>query len=154
MDRFEEAKLRVKQAVDLVEFVLGYIPLTRRGRYMVALCPFHDEKTPSFTVYPDSQHYKCYGCGKAGDVFSFLMEREGVSFREAFEQLAEQVGVQLDGVFSRGPDSRPRLDAHRVLSIVRDWFGRNLDQPDSHGRHMGAGRPQRHACGRFAGCAG
>ena len=130
MDRFEEAKLRVKQAVDLVEFVLGYIPLTRRGRYMVALCPFHDEKTPSFTVYPDSQHYKCYGCGKAGDVFSFLMEREGVSFREAFEQLAEQVGVQLDGVFSRGPDSRPRLDAHRVLSIVRDWFGRNLDQPE------------------------
>src|SRR5712671_2704668 len=84
MDRFEEAKLRVKEANDLVAWIESYLPLKPRGhRLLVALCPFHKESTPSFTVYADSQHYHCFGCGKSGDVFTFLMEREGLSFREA-----------------------------------------------------------------------
>ncbi|MCA8943391.1 MAG: DNA primase, partial [Planctomycetes bacterium] len=87
MDRFEEAKLKIKQATDIVELIQNYVPLTRKGRYWVGLCPFHNEKTPSFSVNPDG-FFKCFGCGKGGDEFTFLMEREGLSFREAMEALA------------------------------------------------------------------
>jgi DNA primase catalytic core len=97
MDRFEEAKAKIKDAVDLVGLVESYLPLKRTGRNMVGLCPFHAEKTPSFTVSPATQHYKCFGCGKAGDVFTFLMEREGIDFRTAFELLAQRAGVPRRG---------------------------------------------------------
>ena len=72
---------RLRSTVSIVDTVQQYVALKRVGRNWVGLCPFHAEKTPSFTVYPDSSHYKCYGCGKAGDVYSFLMERDGISFR-------------------------------------------------------------------------
>ena len=74
MDRFDEVKERVKESADLVAVIEGYgVPLRQAGRNMVGLCPFHQEKTPSFTVYRDTQHFHCYGCGKAGDVFHFVM---------------------------------------------------------------------------------
>ena len=122
MDRFEEAKNRIKERVDLVDLIQEYVALTRRGRLLVACCPFHQEKTPSFTVYQDSQHYKCYGCGTAGDVFSFMMEREGLLFRDAMEQLAERAGVPLDGVFGGGT-RRPKTDSSAALSRVASFFG-------------------------------
>ncbi len=102
MDRFEDVKMRIKDSLDLVVVVEAYVPLKTRGRYRVGLCPFHQEKTPSFTVYPDTQHFKCYGCGKAGDIFTFVMEREGLDFREAMETLAERAGLSTDGLFVRG----------------------------------------------------
>lgn len=127
MDRFEDAKLRIKEATDLVALIEGYLPLRPRGRLLLALCPFHPEKSPSFTVYPDSQHYHCYGCGKSGDVFTFLQEREGLGFREAMEALAERAGVPLEGVFSRGARDGAREgtrgpDVHRVLGEVAGFF--------------------------------
>ena len=93
MDRFEDAKLRIKEATDLVALIESYMPLKPRGRSMLALCPFHAEKSPSFTVYPDTQHYHCFGCGKSGDVFNWLQERDGLSFREAVEVLADRAGI-------------------------------------------------------------
>src|SRR5215831_7990841 len=108
MDRFEDAKLRVKEATDLVALIEEYLPLKPRGRQYVALCPFHPEKTPSFYVTPDSQFYHCFGCGKSGDVFTFLMEREGLSFREAMEALADRARISLDGVFGRGDEPGKR----------------------------------------------
>ncbi|MHC4920393.1 MAG: DNA primase, partial [Planctomycetota bacterium] len=123
MDRFEEVKLRIKDSLDLVAVVEAYVPLKARGRYRVGLCPFHREKTPSFTVYPDTQHFKCYGCGKAGDIFTFVMEREGLSFREAMETLAERAGLSTDGLFVRGRgDKGRRADVHATLGKVRDWL--------------------------------
>ena len=127
MDRFEDAKLRVKEATDLVALIEGYMPLQSRGRLQLALCPFHPEKSPSFTVYPDSQHYHCYGCGKSGDVFTFLMDREGLSFREAMETLAERANITLEGVFQAGAGGPKRgPDARRVLAEVADFFHRCL----------------------------
>lgn len=127
MDRFEEVKLRVKEGNDLVALLERYLPLRQAGRNMVALCPFHEEKTPSFTVYPDSQHFKCYGCGKAGDVFTFVMDREGLSFREAMELLADRAGISLEGVFGRPNESRgPRIDPYAVLAEVKQWFASAL----------------------------
>ena len=131
MDRFEDVKLRVKEANDLVALIESYLPLRPRGRTMVALCPFHAEKGPSFTVYPDSQHFHCYGCGKSGDVFTFLMEREGLTFREAFERLAERARISLEGVFQRGNQEVARgPDPHEVLSEVRAFFHASLRTPE------------------------
>jgi DNA primase len=130
VDRFEEVKLRVKEANELVSLVEDYaLPLRRRGQTLVALCPFHREKTPSFTVFPDTQHFMCFGCQKAGDVFTFVMEREGWTFREAFESLAERAGIEVQGVFGdRGP-KRPKVDVHGALAQVRDWFRHHLESP-------------------------
>ncbi len=129
MDRFEDVKLRVKEANDLVALIEGSLPLRKAGRNLIALCPFHQEKTPSFTVYPDSQHYKCYGCGKAGDVFTFVMEREGVSFREAFEVLAQRVGISTERVFGASDRAAKAASGHEVLAAVRRFFQEALQLP-------------------------
>ncbi|NLC79420.1 MAG: DNA primase, partial [Ruminococcaceae bacterium] len=68
---------------DVVEVIGSYVPLTRRGRIHVALCPFHNEKTPSFTVYPDTQSFYCFGCGAGGDIITFIKQKENIEYFEA-----------------------------------------------------------------------
>ena len=127
MDRFEEVVLGIKERVDLPTLIGEYVELKQKGRYHVGLCPFHLEKTPSFTVYSDSQHFKCYGCGKAGDVFTFLQERDGLEFRAVMELLADRVGLSTEGVFKRGGGGRKNSDdVHSVLSKVRGWYAAML----------------------------
>ncbi|MBK8100180.1 MAG: DNA primase [Planctomycetes bacterium] len=131
MDRFEDAKLRVKEATDLVALIETYLPLKRAGRQMVALCPFHPERTPSFYVNPQNQFFHCFGCGKSGDVFTFVMEREGLSFREAMELLAERAGIPLEGVFGRDREQGPKgPDAHQILGEVRSFLQKSLHDPE------------------------
>ena len=133
MDRFEEAKLRVKESTDLVALIEQYNPLKQRGRTLVALCPFHPENSPSFTVFRETQHFRCFGCGKTGDVFTWLMERDGLSFREAMETLAERAGVSLEGVFQRGRSEQQKQQArtaYEALAQVADFFHRALLTPE------------------------
>jgi len=85
----------IKQKLNIVDVINRYVPLKKRGRHHVACCPFHGEKTPSFTVSEDMQIFKCFGCGKAGDIFTFLEEYERIDFREALEELAKLAGVTL-----------------------------------------------------------
>jgi len=85
-DQVEE----VKQKTDIVSLISEYIPLKKAGRNYKALCPFHGEKTPSFMVSPELQMYKCFGCGEAGDVFSFLEKYDGMEFGEALRFLADR----------------------------------------------------------------
>jgi len=85
----------IKQKIDIVEVIGKYITVKKRGRHYLANCPFHGEKTPSFTISPELQIFKCFGCGKAGDVFSFVQEYEHVDFREALEDMAKIAGVVL-----------------------------------------------------------
>ena len=85
----------VQRYTDIVVIVSQYIPLNRRGKNYIGLCPFHNEKTPSFTVSQEKQFYKCFGCGEGGSVFNFLMKKEGLSFSEAVRSLARKAGVDI-----------------------------------------------------------
>lgn len=85
----------IKQKLNIVDVINRYVPLKKRGRHHIACCPFHGEKTPSFTVSEELQIYKCFGCGKAGDIFTFLEEYEKIDFREALAELAKLAGVTL-----------------------------------------------------------
>ena len=92
MDPVEEIKSRL----DIVDVISKHVELRRAGRNYKALCPFHQEKTPSFTVFPDTQTWRCFGaCAEGGDVYSFLMKKNGWDFGETLRTLAEQTGVQL-----------------------------------------------------------
>lgn len=85
----------VKSKIDMVDFVQKYVPLKKAGINYSGLCPFHNEKSPSFMVSPERQSFKCFGCDEGGDVLDFVMKIEGLEFPEALKMLAEQVGVEL-----------------------------------------------------------
>ena len=86
---------QIKEKLNIVDFISGYVPLKNAGKNYKGNCPFHQEKTPSFIVSPDIQRYRCFGCGKSGDIFNFFMEFEGVDFSEAVKALAEKAGVEI-----------------------------------------------------------
>jgi DNA primase len=87
---------QIRAASDIVDVIGSYVPLKRAGANFVALCPFHKEKTPSFNVSPQKQIFKCYGCGKGGDVFSFVKEYETIDFVEAVKRLADRAKIPLE----------------------------------------------------------
>ncbi len=90
----------VRRSADIVEVISDYVQLKKQGRQYIGLCPFHGEKSPSFSVSPDKQLYHCFGCGAGGNVFSFLMELEGLTFIETVKKLAERTNVELPEVYS------------------------------------------------------
>jgi DNA primase len=95
--RFSQESIeRVKDAADIVEIVSAYTDLRRSGQRFQGLCPFHDERTPSFSVSPAEKVYHCFGCGVGGDVFTFVEEKEGLAFADAVESLADRYGVEVE----------------------------------------------------------
>ena len=94
----DELKEDIRSANDIVDVISQYVTLKRSGRNFFGLCPFHKEKSPSFSVSPDRQYYHCFGCHKGGDVFNFVSEIERVSFKEALEFLAERARIELPTV--------------------------------------------------------
>jgi DNA primase len=111
--------------VDIVEVINNRVPLKKAGREFQACCPFHGEKTPSFTVSPSKQFYHCFGCGAHGTALGFLMEYDRLSFPEAIEELATQMGMEVprEASFDNGPDHRPIYD---LLEKVADYYSRQL----------------------------
>lgn len=122
-DRIAEEKInQIREAVDIVEVISEYVQLKKQGRNYFGLCPFHGENTPSFSVSADKQIFHCFGCGAGGNVFTFLMDLEGISFQEAAVKLAEktQIDLQLSsavvGKERRLPkDLQDMYDAHELL---------------------------------------
>jgi DNA primase len=97
---------RIKERLDIVEVIGDHVRLKKAGANFIGLCPFHEEKTPSFTVSPSRQTFHCFGCGQGGDIFTFIMEKESLGFREALEVLAARAGVTLAA--SRGGERKER----------------------------------------------
>ncbi len=103
-----ESLERVKQTADIVEVIGAHTDLRRQGARMVGLCPFHEERTPSFSVDPQEKLYHCFGCGVGGDVIKFVEEKEGLGFAEAVEMLADRYGVEIER-----EQEDPRAEARR-----------------------------------------
>jgi DNA primase len=123
MPRYPDDLLdRIRQGVDLVELISEHVPLTKKGRNYVSLCPFHTEKTPSFSVNPDRGIYHCFGCGAGGDAFRFLMEVERISFGEAVRILAGRAGVPLptSGRSSKVDEANDEL--YRANELAKKYF--------------------------------
>ncbi|MEZ4571928.1 MAG: DNA primase [Thermomicrobiales bacterium] len=99
---------KVKERLDIVDVVGSKVQLRRAGRNFKGLCPFHQEKTPSFVVFPETQGYHCFGCGKNGDILSFIMDTENLTFRDALEQLAQRAGVTLENNRPANPERDER----------------------------------------------
>ena len=129
----------VRERADLLEVVGRHVQLKKRGTNWVGLCPFHSEKTPSFSVRPDQGFYKCFGCGVGGDIFNFLMKIKGVGFSDVVEEVATSVGLPLPVSHHEGPLYRQqREERQQLLEMVdkaRHWFHQKL--------HAAEGRPAR-----------
>ena len=91
----EDLVEEVRESNDIVDVISGYVKLQRKGSSYFGLCPFHNEKSPSFSVSPAKQMYYCFGCGAGGNVFTFLMEYENLTFPEALKALAQRAGITL-----------------------------------------------------------
>ena len=91
----EELIEEIREKNDIVDVIGAHVKLQRKGSSYFGLCPFHNEKSPSFSVSPDKQMYYCFGCGAGGNVYTFMMEYENFSFQEAVKALADRAGVEL-----------------------------------------------------------
>lgn len=122
---------KVKERVDIVEVIGDYVPLKKKGQNMWACCPFHGEKTPSFSISPSKQIYKCFGCGKAGDPIQFVMDIEGIGFQEAIRQLAGKYGIEVEEEANLSPEQNLEQNERESLFIAtnfaKDFFVKNLD---------------------------
>lgn len=128
----DEKKEEIRETADLVEVVGDYVRLKRSGNSYVGLCPFHDEKTASFNVTPRLGIYKCFGCGASGDIFSFVMEMEGVGFNEALRNLAQRYGVDLPEEQTPEEDQKhqEREGIYHALRFAGLYYFRQLKESE------------------------
>ena len=120
----------IKDRLDIVEVLSGYIKLTKAGRNFKALCPFHNEKTPSFVISTDRQIWHCFGCGEGGDIFTFVMKIEGMEFREAMRLLAERAGVEIkksNFTFDKDLSSK-KTNILKICHAAKDFYKEKLNK--------------------------
>ena len=116
----QDVREQIRQSTDIVELIGSYLQLRRQGRGFVALCPWHNDKRPSLQVNPQRQSWKCWVCDVGGDAFSFVMQREGVDFREALQILADRAGIELTR--NRQPKAPPGSPQDkRTLYRAMQW---------------------------------
>ena len=130
---------QILSKLDILDVIGGFVKLKRRGANYLGLCPFHNEKTPSFTVSPSKEIYKCFGCGKSGNTISFIMEHEKYSYVEALKWLANKYGVEIEETFRSDEDRQNRLNAESLFIVnefARDFFSRALFETEE-GRDVG-----------------
>src|SRR5437868_31343 len=112
----------IKTRLNIVDIIGKRVTLKKAGRHFKALCPFHGEKTPSFVVSPDRQIFHCFGCGKGGTVFDFVMEYEHVDFAEALEELAHLAGVTLTRHPAATPEAKLKERLLEVNHLASEYY--------------------------------
>jgi DNA primase len=132
----DDKKEEIRQTADIVEVVGDYVKLKKSGSGFIGLCPFHNEKTPSFHVTPSMGIYKCFGCGESGDVFSFVMAMEGISFPESLRSLADRYGIDIPDEHVEGEDERTKLreGVYHALKFAGLFFYRQLMESEDAGK--------------------
>ncbi len=115
---YQDVVSQIKDRLDIVDVVSKYVILKKQGGNYWGCCPFHNEKTPSFSVSPAKQIYKCFGCGEGGDVFSFLMKINNQSFHEVVKEQAEILGIELPASFEKGKDTKDIKE--QIYSCMKD----------------------------------
>ena len=123
----------VKSSNDIVDVISQYISLKRSGRNYFGLCPFHNEKSPSFSVSPDKQIFHCFGCGVGGNVITFIGKIEGIGFKEAIEVLAEKANIKLPTIDNSADSKKEELKAkvYKVNSFTAEYYHKKLYEPTS-----------------------
>ena len=134
MQRYSDEIIdEVRQTNDIVDIISQYVHLKRSGRNFFGLCPFHNEKSPSFSVSPDKQIFHCFGCGVGGNVFTFLTKIEGINFIEAVQTLAQRSNIQLPTLESNGDSAKELLKSkvYKVNEFTANYYHQNLYKPES-----------------------
>ena len=123
----------VRQSNDIVDVISQYVHLKRSGRNYFGLCPFHNEKSPSFSVSPDKQIFHCFGCGVGGNVFSFLSKIENISFIEAVQNLATRANIALPTLENNEDSAKEELKAkvYKVNEFTAEFYHQNLYKPEA-----------------------
>jgi DNA primase len=130
MRDYSAVKEEIKRKLDIVDVIHSYVPnLKRAGRNYTTLCPFHEEDTPSFTVSPDKQMYKCFGCNVGGDIFTFVMKLENISFPEVIKLLGEKAGIpdyDLHETVEQAADRKEKELIYSALQKAAQFYHNNL----------------------------
>lgn len=129
----EEILNEIKQSNDIVDVISQYVHLKRSGRNYFGLCPFHNEKSPSFSVSPDKQIFHCFGCGVGGNVITFVSKIEGMNFIETVQMLAERANIQLPTLQNSGDTEKEILKdkVYKVNEYTAEYYHQNLYQPQA-----------------------
>ena len=129
----DEILNEVRENSDIVEVISQYVHLKRSGRNYFGLCPFHNEKSPSFSVSPDKQIFHCFGCGVGGNVFTFISKIEGIGFKEAIENLADRAGIGLPKSTNNEDSRKEELKSkvYKVNNFTADYYHKRLYKPES-----------------------
>src|SRR3989338_6033931 len=119
----------IRNKADIVSVISEYVPLKKRGRNYLGLCPFHSEKTASFTVSPEKQLFHCFGCGEGGNVFAFMMKAENIGFAEAVAELGEKIGVKV-GRTAPSTSSSEKEKIYSVMLLAAKFFRSALESEE------------------------
>ena len=133
----QEQVQEIQRVTDIVHVISEYVHLKHSGKNFIGLCPFHAEKTPSFTVNPDRQFFKCYGCGAGGSVFTFIMKQEGVEFTDAVRLLAERANITINEA-NTASDKQAQIQKTRLYeanNFAARFFHEFLTRSDA-GKHV------------------
>lgn len=126
----DDQLVQIREATNIVDLIGETVNLKKRGANWIGLCPFHNERTPSFNVRDDKGIFKCFGCGKGGDVFSFVMETEGLTFPEAAKRLADKANIKLeDASEEEKAEQSEKEKIHSTIRAVAAWYYRALRSP-------------------------
>ncbi|MFN5762781.1 MAG: CHC2 zinc finger domain-containing protein, partial [Sphingobacteriales bacterium] len=135
----QETIQEIQNRIDIIDIVGSFVKLKKRGSNYIGVCPFHNEKTPSFTVSPSKEIYKCFGCGKSGNTISFIMEHERYSYVEALKWLAARYNIEVQEEFAN-PEQRLQqqtADSLFILNKFAQEFFSKMVWDDEEGKMIG-----------------